>query len=235
MMVNCTQRIFLASPDDKPKIISSDAYAGNAYYNAENVLTRTEDDLAGTMWVIPEGGQGEFIMDMGSVVLLLGVELVNTVNRDQGRDRATRAFKVHLALAYSGPWTEVLSEELQNPLQDPLPLPLLTFTFPPTQARFIRFKIVSWYGRSGALQYFFPLFPFLGQLHCRYIVDKCSTIRQMFVCLHSLSHVAEGGRTIETCSSRGDPVLYKEVDPALGLTVAAEDTIKHVQTTSLVG
>ena len=161
-MVNCTQRIFLASPDDKPKIISSDAYAGNAYYNAENILTRTEDDLAGTMWVIPDGGQGEFVMDIGLDVLLSGVELVNTVNRDQGRDRATRAFKVHLALAYSGPWTEVLSEELQNPLQDPLPLPLLTFTFPPTQARFIRFKIVSWYGRSGALQYFFPLFPFLG-------------------------------------------------------------------------
>ena len=56
----------------------------------------------------------------------------------------------------------------------------------------------------------------------------------MFVCLHSLSHVAEGGRTIETCSSRGDPVLYKEVDPALGLTVAAEDTINQAQTTSLV-
>ena len=43
-----------------------------------------------------------------------------------------------------------------------------------------------------------------------------------------------GGRTIETCSSRGDPVLYKEVDPALGLTVAAEDTINQAQTTSLV-
>ena len=57
----------------------------------------------------------------------------------------------------------------------------------------------------------------------------------MFECLHSLSHVAEGGRTIETCSSRGDPVPYKEVDPALGLAVAAEDTIKHIQTTSLVG
>ena len=57
----------------------------------------------------------------------------------------------------------------------------------------------------------------------------------MFVCLHSLSHLTEGGRTIETCSSHGDPVLYKEVDPALGLTVAAQDTINQVQTTSLVG
>ena len=52
----------------------------------------------------------------------------------------------------------------------------------------------------------------------------------MFVCL-----LTGGGRTIETCSSSGDPVLYKEVDPALGLTVAAQDTINQVQTTSLVG
>ena len=117
-MVNCTQTIFSASPEDKPKIISSDAFAGNAYYNAERVLTRNENDFAGTIWVIPEGGQGEFIMDMGLDVLLVGVELVNTVNRDVGRDRATRAFTVHLALAYSGPWTEILSEELENPLQD---------------------------------------------------------------------------------------------------------------------
>ena len=164
MMVNCTQTIFSASPKNEPKIISSDAFAGNAYYNAERVLTRIESDFAGTIWVIPEGGQGEFIMDMGLDVLLVGVELVNTINRDVGRDRATRAFTVHLALAYSGPWTEILSEELENPLGDPLPLPLLTFTFPPTEARFIRFTIVTWYGRSGALQYFFPLFPFLGQL-----------------------------------------------------------------------
>ena len=54
------------------------------------------------------------------------------------------------------------------------------------------------------------------------------------VCLHSLSHVTEGGRTIEACSSRADPVIYNEVDPALGLTIAAQDIIKEAQTTSLV-
>ena len=80
--------MFLANPEPQPKIISSDAFAGNAYYNAERVLTRIESDFAGTIWVIPEGGQGEFIMDMGLDVLLVGVELVNTVNRDVGRDRA---------------------------------------------------------------------------------------------------------------------------------------------------
>ena len=49
-----------------------------------------------------------------------------------------------------------------------------------------------------------------------------------------MSYLTGGGRTIETCSSRGDRVLYKEVDPALGLTVAEQDTINQVQTTSLV-
>ena len=167
-------------------------------------------------------------MDMGSDVLVVGVELVNTVNcKDDGcqhqhsRDRATGAFKVYLAPAEAGPWTEVLSEDLEDPRQDPLPLPLLTFTFPPVQARFIRFKLISWYGPSGGLQYFFP---FLGQL-TKLLRDKGIII---------LSHLTGGGRTIETCSSRGDPVLYMEVDPALGLTIAAEDTINQVQTTSLV-
>ena len=56
----------------------------------------------------------------------------------------------------------------------------------------------------------------------------------MFVCLHSLSHATEGGRTIEACSSRADTVIYKEVDPAFGVNLAAEDTIKEAQTTSLV-
>ena len=78
-------------------------------------------------------------------------------------------------VAYSGPWTEILSEELENPLDDPFPLPLLTFSFPPTVARFIRFRIVSWYGIGGALQYFYPLFPFLGQLHTLMYIVHCIT------------------------------------------------------------
>ena len=113
---------------------------------------------------------GEFVMDMGSVVSVVGVELVNTMNcvnamcnAGHSKNRATGAFKVYLAPAEAGPWTEVLSEELEDPRQDALPLPLLTFAFPPMEARFIRFNVVSWYGHGGGLQYFFPLLPFLGE------------------------------------------------------------------------
>ena len=167
-MVNCSQRMFLAKPEHPPKIISADTFYGMEKYNAEHVLTRNGEDIAWTYWLAPDGMQGEFVMDMTSVVLVLGVELVNTVNYQKAghpyqRDRATGAFKVHLAQAEAGPWTEVLSEELEDPRKDPLPLPLLTFTFPPVQARFIRFKLISWYGPSGGLQYFSP---FLGQLIC---------------------------------------------------------------------
>ena len=173
-MVNSTQRTFFANPEPQPKIISSDTldeYNSYEIHKPEHVLTRNGDDIRGSYWLAPNRMQGEFVMDMGSDVLVVGVELVNTVNcKDDGcqhqhsRDRATGAFKVYLAPAEAGPWTEVLSEELEDPRQDALPLPLLTFAFPPTEARFIRFTIVTWYGRSGALQYFFPLFPFLGQL-----------------------------------------------------------------------
>ena len=158
--------MFLAKPEHPPKIISADTYYGMEKYNAEHVLTRNGEDIAWTYWLAPDGMQGEFVMDMSSVVLVMGVELVNTVNYQRAghqRDRATGAFKVYLALAEAGPWTEVLSEELEDPRQDPLPLPLHTFTFPPVQARFIRFKLISWYGPSGGLQYFYP---FLGQLIC---------------------------------------------------------------------
>ena len=168
MMVNCTQRTFLAKPG-KLKIISSDSFAGLEQFNAERVLTRNEDEFGG-QWVIAPG-QGEFIMDMGSDALVVGVELVNTGESA----RATRAFTVHLALADSGPWTEILSEELEDPKDDPLPLPLLTFSLPPTVARFIRFRIVSWYGGYGALQYFNPLFPFLGQLNTVMYIVHCIT------------------------------------------------------------
>ena len=213
----------------KPTIISSDTFYGYENFDAKHVLTKNGDDILGTYWIAPDGMQGEFVMDIGFVNFpVFGVELINTVNCQNddcssqfSRDRAAGGFKVYLAQAEAGPWTEVLSEELEDPRQDPLPLPLLTFSFPPMQARFIRFKLISWYGPSGGLQYFFP---FLGQL-TKLLRDKGIII---------LSHLTGGGRTIETCSSRGDPVLYMEVDPALGLTIAAEDAINQVQTTSLV-
>ena len=97
-----------------------------------------------------------------TLYLWTGVELVNTING--GRfDRAARAFKVQLAVSEAGPWTEVLDEELEDPRRKTAPLPLQTFSFPLTEARYIRFLLLSWYGYgSGGLQYFAPVLTFLG-------------------------------------------------------------------------
>ena len=169
-MANTSQRTFISKCDPEPSIISSDTFYDMIQYHADHVLTKNEDDVLGTYWIAPFEG-GEFVMDLGCVGFVVGVELVNTVNCQNAgcdtiysRDRATAAFKVYLGLAEAGPWTEVLSEELEDPRQDSLPLPLLTFSLPPTKARFIKFKLVSWYGDSGGLQYFAPLLPSLGQL-----------------------------------------------------------------------
>ena len=178
-MANNSQRTFISTIcDPEPSIISSDILWQSSEYYAQHVLTKNENDVVGTYWLAPIEG-GEFVMDLGCVGLVFGVELVNTVNcRNDGcdtpysRDRATAAFKVYLGLAEAGPWAEVLSEELEDPRQDSLPLPLLTFTLPPTKARFIKFKLVSWYGNGGGLQYFTPLLPSLGQLVSYYKVSK---------------------------------------------------------------
>ena len=109
-MANTSQRTFISTIcDPEPSIISSDILWQSSEYYAQHVLTKNENDVVGTYWLAPAEG-GEFVMDMGSDALLVGVELVNTVNW-RARDRATRAFMVHLALAYSGPWTEILSGE----------------------------------------------------------------------------------------------------------------------------
>ena len=101
-MVNCTQRMFLAKPEFKPTIISSDTFYGYENFDAKHVLTRNGDDILGTYWIAPDGMQGEFVMDIGSVNFpVFGVELINTVNcQNDGctntpysRDRAARAFK----------------------------------------------------------------------------------------------------------------------------------------------
>ena len=114
------------------------------------------------MWrVLPDAStkqQGEFVLDLGCVGRLAGAELVNTHNR-QYRDRSTRAFTLATALTYTGPWTQVLSQELENSRQQVDPLPLQTFAFSAV-ARFVKFKIVSWHDDAlagGGLQYFFPI------------------------------------------------------------------------------
>ena len=55
----------------------------------------------------------------------------------------------------SGPWTQVLDKQLEDSRQqlDPLPLQIIDIDTEFT-AQFVKFELVSWWGKSGGLQYF---------------------------------------------------------------------------------
>ena len=63
-----------------------------------------------------------------------------------------------LALFFSeseeGPWKMVLQTTLADGRQQTDPLPLQEFSIAPTQGRFVKFELVSYYGHGGGLQYF---------------------------------------------------------------------------------
>ena len=164
-VVRGSARVFTSScvGPPQPAVVSQDYYVsanGQKVFRAENLLTRnTAGETVADLWFPPsDKQQGEFVLDLGCVGRLAGAELVNTHNR-QYRDRSTRAFTLATALTYTGPWTQVLSQELENSRQQVDPLPLQTFTFSAV-ARFVKFKIVSWHddaSAGGGLQYFFPI------------------------------------------------------------------------------
>ena len=55
----------------------------------------------------------------------------------------------------SDPWTEILDKELEDSRKSKDPLPLQTFPLEEEiTSPFIKFQLVSWYGRGGGLQYF---------------------------------------------------------------------------------
>ena len=60
----------------------------------------------------------------------------------------------YFSLSETGPWQQVLDETLEDSRQESDPLPLQTFTFDPVIARFSKFKLLSYWGNGGGLQYF---------------------------------------------------------------------------------
>ena len=58
------------------------------------------------------------------------------------------------SLNKNGPWEKVLDETLEDSRNQVDPLPLQTFNFKPVIARYVKFKVVSWYQKGGGLQYF---------------------------------------------------------------------------------
>ena len=114
-------------------------------------------------WITPNGVAGHFVLDLGCAVLVSGIELVNTHNAGS-RTRSTRGFTVSFSPSSTGPWTEVVSGELEDSRQQQDPLPLQTFSFSGVYARFVKFEITSCYDVWGGLQYFNVLNVLVGML-----------------------------------------------------------------------
>ena len=59
------------------------------------------------------------------------------------------------SLSETGPWQQVLEEALEDSRNQNDPLPLMTFEFNSVTARYVKFKILEWWGTvGGGLQYF---------------------------------------------------------------------------------
>ena len=59
------------------------------------------------------------------------------------------------SLSETGPWEQVLEEDLEDSRNQNDPLPLMTFKFNLFTARYVKFKLLSYWGKKGGgLQYF---------------------------------------------------------------------------------
>lgn len=58
------------------------------------------------------------------------------------------------SLSEKGPWQQVLETTLKDSRNQSDPLPLNTFNFNYVTARYVKFKLLSYWGLGGGLQYF---------------------------------------------------------------------------------
>jgi len=106
-------------------------------------------------WLTKYYHKGEsFIADLGSSIPIIGVTLRNTNNAGYG-DMSTKKFRVYVGIdSDSGPWTEVLTQDLEDSRkQDPPPKQQFQWENP-VNARFIQFEILEYWGLGSGLSYF---------------------------------------------------------------------------------
>ena len=105
-------------------------------------------------WLAPDQKDGgEFVLSLDCEREVNWVELVNTHNGGH-RDRATKELKVFISLSLNGSWQEVLHTTLVDSRRHPDPLPVQTFRFKKSRAKFVKYQQISKYGHGGGLQYF---------------------------------------------------------------------------------
>ena len=138
-------------------------------FGAGSLLTLSEVEIFGrNYWLAAYGEDGEFVLDLAERAGPLNtVELVNTHNADY-KNWATKEFKVFLGNSSSGPWEEVVHQTLEDSREQTDPRPVKRFPFEKTEAQFVRFQQMSFYGSGGGLQYFAVNFFFAGETRLRY-------------------------------------------------------------------
>ena len=139
--------IFLDSYTCEVQTISGE----NEKFPVENILYRNETKTE-TYWLPKDQKNASLVLDLGCNKMINMVELANTHN-GQARDMATKEFKVYVKKAEKDPWIEVVKGTLEDSRKQETPLPIKVFSFNGITVRFIKFEIVSFYGRGGGLQY----------------------------------------------------------------------------------
>jgi len=103
-----------------------------------------------SLWLAPNGVNGEFTVDLLEAKTIGRVDLQNTRNRDHG-DRGTRAFTL-LVSEDNSTFREVSRGELAEITQLPPPgtdIPFESFRFAPVTARYVKFVCLSHYRNAS--------------------------------------------------------------------------------------
>jgi len=144
---------------------------GNVYYDGnypsdtwrvQNLLTWSVPEIFpnggnfANYWLAPNKYQGAFVLKFDQPRTVSKITVVNTHNGGLN-DRGTRTFEVYLGDSAYGPWTRVVYSTLPDPRKTDRRIssvPAYSYSISPRCAQYVRFRIVSWYGSGGGLQYF---------------------------------------------------------------------------------
>ena len=123
-------------------------------FSVDKLLTCSSPEVfKQNYWLAPDQETGsKFVLSLGQSTTVRNILLVNTHN-GYHKDRASKEFKVFLSNAPEGPWTKVLHDQLPDS-RNLDPVPAKNFQILPTTAKFLKFKLISYWGSGGGLQYF---------------------------------------------------------------------------------
>ena len=141
------------------EVVQSTAYSSN--YPASSVLILGEEDALmdnrkRNYWVAEGGkttGQGFTLKVDSCPRWIAGVQIKNK-GKGGYTTWATREFKISGAKNVNGPWQTLVEDKLSNTTGGNA-ASLLNFTFEqPVEVQYLRFDLISYWGKGGGLQYF---------------------------------------------------------------------------------